>query len=197
MKKLIIILMFPFSVLADTERLAPDTLITQTNLTGAVTAIDEDPSSPGGDWLTEVDDGLNTVAHVSFPSPTGDLNAGAGLQTFKLYVRRSTEVGGNDPTITVALYESGSIVSTLLTTQSVTSLTGELITITWDATLLAGISGANAEVHATGNRSGGAAGSRRTVEFDAIDWVADYSAAGAAGQVIIISQLENSNKVNR
>lgn len=35
-----------------TERLAPDAILTQTNLTGALSAIQDDPDSPDANWLT-------------------------------------------------------------------------------------------------------------------------------------------------
>ena len=67
-----------------TERKAPDVLLIQTNLSGAVTDIDEDPDSPGSDWLTYVSNNANTVCRVSFPTPTGNPNEGADLQEFKI-----------------------------------------------------------------------------------------------------------------
>jgi hypothetical protein len=158
----------------DTARLAPDVLIAQDNLTGVVGDINEDVSSPTGVWLNEVDDALDTSCHVSFPTPTGDPTVGTDLQNFKLYVRRSTTSGGNDPTITVSLFENGSFNTELLTAQSVTSLTGETITVPWNASLLSTASGINVELFADGNRSGGGPTARRTVEFDAVEWNVEY-----------------------
>ena len=54
-----------------TERQSPDVLLVQTNLAGAVTAIQDDPDSPDGSWLTAANN-VTTTASVSFgtPSPT-------------------------------------------------------------------------------------------------------------------------------
>lgn len=68
------------------QRLAPDAILTQTNLTGAVADIDEDPDSPDASWLTG---GGAVVLRVSFPSPAADLVAGA-TQEFRVRVRPGT-----------------------------------------------------------------------------------------------------------
>lgn len=162
------------SAASNTETLAPDALLIQTNLTGAVTDIDESVDSPDSNWLVSVDDGLNTTMRVSFPTPTGDPTTGAGLQTMRLWVRRSQVAGGNSPTLAVNLWENGSDVSTLVTGQSITNLTGEMLTLTWDASSLSLATGADVEIYAVGSRSGGAGGDRRTVEFGAVEWNVEY-----------------------
>jgi len=161
------------------ERQPPDTLIVQTNLSGAVTDIDEDPDSAGGDWLTAVDDALDTIMRVSFPTPTGDPNVGAGLQEFRFWVRVGSEAGGNTPTLDVALWEDGSLNTSLQTAISITSYTGEIVSVTWDATLLGTADGSLVECFAQGQRSGGSGANRRTVEFGAVEWNVDYSAGAA------------------
>lgn len=71
-----------------TERQPPDTIATQTNLTGSVADIDEDPDSPDGNWLTA--SGSSTL-RVTFPTPTGAPETGAGKQNFRAWVRRTNE----------------------------------------------------------------------------------------------------------
>lgn len=68
------------------EREAPDTLAVQTNLTGAVTDIDDDPDSPDGLWLTASG---SSTARVTFPTPTGSPTVGAGLQNFRVLLRKN------------------------------------------------------------------------------------------------------------
>ena len=117
---------------------------------------------------------------MSFPSPSGNLNTGAGLQEFRLLVRKNL-AGGNATTADVVLYENGSVVSTLLSGVSVTSLTGQILAATWDASLLSGINGAQVEV-AMQQASGGSTGSganRRRIEVGAIEWNDDYSTSEA------------------
>jgi len=162
-----------------TETLVPNVLEALTNLSGTVDDVDNGIASPGT-WLTEGDDGLDTIARVEFPTPSGDPNTGAGLQKFRIWCRRSTTVGGNDPTLDVALWEADSQVSILQTAISITSLTGELVEVTWDATLLGTADGSVVELHVIGQRSGGSPGVRRTVEFDEFEWVVDYSAGAVA-----------------
>jgi len=60
------------SAKAETERQSPDTLKTQTNLEGTITAIQDDPDSPDGNWLVNIIIDENTICRVSFPTPTGN-----------------------------------------------------------------------------------------------------------------------------
>lgn len=159
------------------ERLAPDVLLVQTNLTGAVTDIDEDPDSPDGLWLNEIDDGSDTICRVSFPTPSGTPTVGADLQEFRLWVRRSTTAGGSDPTMDVELWENNALNTVLQTGISITSTTGQLVSVTWNAGLLNFDAGGSlVECNCIGNASGGAPSGRRTVEPGAIEWNCEFTA---------------------
>lgn len=71
---------------ATAETLNPDAALTQTNLTGAVTDIDEDPDSPDASWMTG---GGAVVLRVSFPTPSNDLAPGFP-QEFRIRARPGT-----------------------------------------------------------------------------------------------------------
>ncbi|HEX5780734.1 MAG TPA: hypothetical protein VFX80_02370 [Solirubrobacteraceae bacterium] len=73
-------------VKATYEQLFPDAILVQTNLTGAVTAIDEDPDSPDANWLTG---GGGVDLRVSFPTPAAPLAPGF-QQEFRIRVRPGT-----------------------------------------------------------------------------------------------------------
>lgn len=64
----------------------PDAVLTQTNLTGAVTDIDEDPDSPDANWMTSAG---AVVLRVSFPTPGAVLMAGFP-QEFRVRLRPGT-----------------------------------------------------------------------------------------------------------
>ena len=159
------------------ETLQPDgSVFALTNLAGAVTDIDEGVDTPDGVWLILGNDGTDSIVRCSFPTPTGNLTTGADLQTFRLYVRVGTAAGGTTPTIDVAIRETGGGSNlTVQTGITVTSYTGEIVEFTWDASVLATIDGSAVELYAIGQRSGGNPGSRRSVEFDAIEWIAVIS----------------------
>jgi len=157
---------------------APDGVITATgfNASGAtaLALIDEDPQSPGGDWLTAPLDTAQ-VLRVSFPTPVGSLEVGAGLQTFRLYVRKNA---ANNPTMAVSVYENGVSRLSLATGVSVASTTGTLYTYTWNANVLSDITGAGVEIYVTASQGGGGPTSRGTLEVDAVGWearVASYT----------------------
>lgn len=68
------------------ELLAPDAILTQTGLTGAVTIIDEDPTASDGVWMTGSG---GTALRVSFPTPTTAL-APDTEQEFRIRLRPGT-----------------------------------------------------------------------------------------------------------
>lgn len=96
-------------------------------------------------WLTATDPTLATVVRVSFPTPTGSPTTGAGLQTFRALLRKTA--GTPNPTVNIELWETsgGSAIATLATGVSITSLTGQVVDATWDATLLGTADGSAVE----------------------------------------------------
>jgi hypothetical protein len=70
---------------ATTARLAPDGILTQTNLTGALTDIQDDPDSPDANYMNGVS-GTSSTLRVSFPTPTQSLVAGF-TQEFRVRIR--------------------------------------------------------------------------------------------------------------
>lgn len=158
-----------------TESLAPDAYILQSNLDGTIVDIEEDPDSPDADWADAVDHGANTIAHISFPTPTAPLALFVD-QEFKIWIKRSRDKG-NTPECRIDLYENGVLVLIgALTT--VNSLTGELKTFLWDAINLTNADGSGVECYVFGDASGGNPANRETVSVGAIEWNVDYTEAG-------------------
>lgn len=160
------------------EALQPGALLVQDNLVGAVTAIDDDPDSPDGSWLTASSDNSNSVAVTSFPTPTGDPTTGAGLQNFKIYARLTTN--GTSCTYNVYLRENGTRINggSAIATGSLTSTSGQLITATWNASLLGTADGSLVECEFEVVKSGGSPSNRTTGEVGAVEWNVDYTVAG-------------------
>lgn len=133
-----------------TQRLAPDAVLASANLgaSPSVAAIQDDPDSPDGSWLEAVADDAATDLRVSFPSPAGNLVAGAGLQEFRALLRKSAASAGT-PTVDVQLYEAGSLKGTLLSGAAIASDTGQVVSATWNASLLADASGVECRIVAT------------------------------------------------
>lgn len=141
-----------------TEAIVPDAIAASTNLTGAVTDIDETPvSSDDGNWLT-ASSVADTEVRVTFGTPTGPPNTGSGLQSFEIRLRKDA-TGGGTPTFDVELWEGGALVSVLSSGNSLTATgTGTVHTETWDATLLGTADGSAVECRVVGERSGGVPG---------------------------------------
>jgi len=159
----------------DTESLYPTGQITWNNLDGSYLDVDDDPDSPDGNWGVPLDNNTDTCAHVSFDTPPGNLTTGAGLQEFRIWVKKWDGTG--TPAVRIVLYENGLYVSEVMGYQDVTSDTGELFYATWDASLLSNIDGSGVECYVYGKKCGGASSTRATVAVGAIEWNAEYSVA--------------------
>lgn len=157
-----------------TERLAPDALLVQTGLTGAVTAIDEDPDSADASWLT-TSNNTATTCRVSFPTPTGPPTTGVNGQEFRLLLRKTNH--STNPTYTVDLYENGSLVTNLIGATTLSSTTGVVVSAPWNAASLGTANGSLVEVQVTGTPGGGSPGNRASVEVGAIEWNVTYTPA--------------------
>lgn len=181
----------------------PATLVSSANLSGAIGAVDDPVAFVDGSWLTAVSHTVDTTAHVRFnPSGTAggtvDLLAGAGLQRFSVWVRKSAS-GGTNPTYTMKVYDNGVDKGTIAT-GSITSLTGQTLTGTWNASVLASLSSTTIECVV-----GVAAGTTSTGEFGAFearlehdpahydyDHTTDPAPAGPDGAVIQLVDLPPS-----
>ncbi len=165
----------------DAERQSPDVLIAQTNLSGAVAAIQDDPDSPDTNWLTAIIEQNDTVCHVSFATPTGNPTEGAGLQEFKIFVRK--DPGTGTPTVRIDLYESDALVSTIMAASDVTSESGQLFSATWDASLLGTADGSGVECYIYGVGVSGAKAVKTTVEVGAVEWNVNYTPFSTAIEI--------------
>lgn len=159
-----------------TERRAPDAVLDSSNYTTLNLAdIDEDPDSPDGAWGTWDGNG-DTICRVSFPTPSGNPTTGAGLQEFRVLIRK-TASGGFDTPWSLELWENGVLVS-VLATGTTTSLTGEVVSGTWNATSLGTADGSLVECYLAQTSGGaGTPASRRGVEVGAVEWNVTYDAA--------------------
>lgn len=151
-----------------TERLAPDAILIQTNLSGVLGAIDEDPDSPDASFLTAIDDGDNTDLRVSFATPIAPPLPGIGLQEFRAWVRSTG--GGLNPTARLEVWESGVSLAVGLDIP-ITSTSGQLISFLWNASVLTDSSGAGVECRMFGDSTGIiVVDPFDTVEVGAVEW---------------------------
>jgi hypothetical protein len=158
------------------ERQAPDAILAQTELTGVVGDIDEDPDSPDGNWLVATGNNVDTDVRTSFPTPTGNPTVGAGLQEFKAWVRQYDEGQSGTPDVRIELWENGGLVRAGSDENVTTS--GHMVTFTWNANELGTADGSLVECKVVGTKSGGSPGNRNTVDVGAIEWNVDYSVGG-------------------
>lgn len=160
-----------------TGRLSPDANQGSVNLTGSVTAIDDDPDAPDASWIT-ASSLADTKIRVSFPTPSGPLASGAGLQNFRARVRSNNTKSTVAGTILMQLYENG----TKIVEQSFSmpgNSTGTVIQYNWDAALISDPANVECRIEGWGNYSGNA-NSQYAVDFGAIEW--NYQLVGGETQ---------------
>lgn len=159
-----------------TTILTPTALEASTFTGGTIADIDEGVTSPDANWLTLNDTAISPTARVSFPTPPG--TGLTGTQTFRIYVRKYNTTGGGTPTVTVDLYESGSLVTAgvINLVNLADSTAGQTITGTWSHTALTDTKGTNVEMLVTITNNGGGP-NRRSGELGAVDWVVSYAEA--------------------
>lgn len=173
------------------ERIAPDAIISSSGLdvSGGVGTIQDDPDSPDGNWFTTT--AQDGSLRVSFPTPSADPQTGAGVQEFRVLLRKDAS-GGGTPTYSAELRETGggTALQTLATNVSVTSTTGQVESLTWDASNLGTADGSAVELVLTFTHNGGGP-NERNIEVGAVEWNATVVTAGqtltgtpAAGSVV-------------
>lgn len=150
--------------------LPPESLITLTGASGSVTAIQDDPDAPDGNWLT-ASGGSDVIAHVAFATPPGTVKAGTNLQHFRALVRKTDKTTPDNGSVTLSLYENGTYKA-----QQTFSLgnTDTKFSFYWDAALLTDSTGAGVELRVTGvGVYAGPGKNRFAVDIGAVDWIYD------------------------
>jgi hypothetical protein len=154
-----------------------------TNLTGALSANNAWNNSPTADfwlgqpssWLTAVTKTSNTQFTSTFNASQTDggqlpLKAGANLQTFLVYLRASGS-SGTSPSLSIDLVQGGSVVANLWSGAVIATGTTPLVAqVQWNASLLSALTATN-----VGIRCSGTAGTANTLEFAAVQWIAEHN----------------------
>jgi hypothetical protein len=170
-----------YPILCKTTPLA---ILTSTNLSGAVSAIqDPDPENWDANWLTATSGGSNTSLRISFANPTYmQLGTAATTnnntttlpiaQIFYVTVRRTSGGGGTAPTVAFTLYENGVSRGTITGGGPVSSTTGVTYVIFWSGASLSN-QGDDGRVQL---QIDGAAAGGNTVEIGAAGWAKEIVA---------------------
>jgi hypothetical protein len=190
------------------ERLAPDSaIISQTTFTESDTSnIDYDPDAPPSPitWALIGGNNVNGDMRVSFPTPSGNLNTGAGLQEFRVLIRQQSAGQTGTPTARLEVYETGDAAGSPHAASAEIDITsedpGQVISLTWDATGLTSADGSGVECFIDITKSGGAPGARESCDIGGIEWNADYSSGtprNVTGTTASVVVTPSSATVNR
>ena len=171
-----------------TERLAPNSILTSTGCTGTVSDLTNDPDSgTDGNWVTADSDTTDIVLEVDFPDVSGPLAKGSGLQEIRARVAESL-IGNTPDNVTMAVYEGGSLVTTLYNVGSPSYGTGgAVISGTWDAADLSTQSAtADVRVRITCTADTSPPPQVCSLDVDSIEWNPTY----VGGTVLPDNKLE-------
>lgn len=163
-----------------TERRIPDSIASFTAMTAdvgsgdpIVTEIDDDPDSGDAFWAKATGNNVDGDIRVTFPTPTGTLTVGAGLQEFRAQVRQFDTGQTGTPTARIELWQNGSLVragSNIDVTGS-----GQVIAFTWDADeLTSDPTGIQVECKIVNVHAGGGPTVRNSVDIGAVEWNVDF-----------------------
>lgn len=161
-----------------TETLQPDGIVIGSGYSGAYTDIDDDPDSIDANLLTI---SLNTsgTVRVQFPTPTGAPTTGAGVQSFRIALSKTTTNNGrSDDTYTIDLYENGVQRQASIASGSGVAVdpSTTVFDATWDASNLNTADGSLVECYiSTTPEAGGGPVSRGSIQVEAVEWNVDYS----------------------
>jgi len=173
-----------------TEVQLPDAILESSGWdTIDITDIDEGTSSPDGLWGLVAGTNNTTVVRVSFPTPTGNPTVGTDLQEFRAWVRKTNH--STNPTGAIELYENGSLVASLTSGIAISSTTGQILTGSWNASLLGTADGSLVECRLVGSPGGGSPSNRASMEVGAVQWGVNYTpGAGPVPPELVSRQLK-------
>ncbi len=159
-----------------TETLFPDGLVSSVNyVSPALSDFDDDPDTTTdyGDW----DGNGNTDVLLDFPTPTGNPNIGADLQTIRAAARKVDATGENTPEWSLGIWEAGVLVSVIATGSLADNTDKQIISGTFNANILGTADGSALQVKIL-QTAGGTGGptARRGLEVGGVEWQVDYSA---------------------
>jgi len=96
------------------EKIYPENILTQTNLVGTITNLQNDPLNSNNTWLAQNNEGINTSLRVLMPRPNKKLINGEDLQILKYRLRRDISgVSGVQPDVAISLYDNGTLIRQL------------------------------------------------------------------------------------
>lgn len=136
----------------------PVSLLTQTNLTGDITTIQNDPDVPDNIWMTAVTGGEYTELRTDF----NVLPAGKKFDGNQTFYYRARTSGTDDVEVGVYLYEAGAEVAHL--TNQLIASAESTYSVTWAPELLTNPSADNVEIRIVHNATGAAS----SVEIESI-----------------------------
>jgi hypothetical protein len=137
-------------------------------------------------WAGQLNVNSNYTSRWSLADLTPDLTTGA-TQTIRILARKGTNSG--TPTITINLYENGSLVAEILASTNITSIVGQTLVATFLSSQITNKN--NVEIEVVQTSAGGSPSVRNSAQIAYIQWDADvdtsqkHTGGGSGGSVTV------------
>lgn len=140
-------------------------------------------------WAGQLNTNSSQTSRWAVGNPVDPLT-GSATQTIRVVARKGSN--SKNPSITVNLYEGGSLVSEIVANTSITSTSGQTLTGTWTSEDVTNAD--NVEIQVVMTAQGGSPSTRNSAQISHIEWEADTSAAaktatGSASLVVSTSTV--------
>jgi hypothetical protein len=122
-------------------------------------------------WAGSVNANVSATSRWLIAPPNGPLTGGA-TQTVKVVARKGTN--SNDPTVSVNLFEDGTLISPLVASTPITSTTGQTLTGTFGSSAIRRPEKVEIQVVIAG--AGGGPSARNSAQIATIEWEAAFEA---------------------
>lgn len=166
-----LVVIFAFSGLNIRKAIsATETKWADMHIIGTIVNPDNALNATNGTWAGEINIATSATSRYSMSNPSGTLS---GTQTINVLARKGSN--SKDPIVAINLYENGVLVQAIASATAITSTTGQVVSGTFDASVIA--NGSNAEIEIVITGQGGSGSARNSAQIDSIEWLVQYTAA--------------------
>lgn len=154
------------------------TLYATSHITGSANNPNNALGAADGQWAGIINDNTSWTSRWAMDDPAGALT---GTQTISVLASKGSN--SNDPSMSINLYENGSLVQSVASTTTITSTTGQVVSGTFNASAIS--NPANVEIEVLTTSNSGSPSKRNSVQIDDIQWTVNIVdpniTAGASG----------------
>ena len=152
--------------------MAVETLYADAPVSGTVAGADNVVGAPNGTWTTTT--GNSSYLHRWAMANPVQTSAADGTHTITVRAKKEAGQSGTPKISIITIYQGGTVLHTVTTGWSITSTTGQDVSISFPGNLITSPNDIDVEINVSS--AGGSPSARTTVQIDAITWTASFAA---------------------